>query len=1017
MFRPLAYFLRRGLCAPLLILLAVASRGATNNDAWLYRAWRTDDGLPNNSVYGIAQTPDGYIWIGTSPTGLSRFDGVHFEEFSSTNFVNDPSRANRGILAMIRGRDGFLHMAMDRAAIVRLTDHGVQTFLADREVPNLLPYSLAVDGEGALWIAYRGGSICRIKERNVTRFREEDGLPAGVNICGLAADAKGRLWFAKNGKLGVFRDGRLQTLTEIDPAPTRLASARKGGVWICAGFHLFRYNEGGSLEDFGEFNPKSTGSEPSVMLEDRDGAVWIGTSFSGLFRFGGARFESIPTSHQAILSLMEDAEGNLWVGTDGGGLNRVRPRAVELEAAESGLPFEAVQSLCQDTRGVVWAAVQNGALARRAGGRWVTVPTSAEWAGDATCVSADPSGDVWVGTRFHGLLRWQTNGFVAVDGMERTRGQTIHTLLVTKTGDVWLGEETPTTVQRLRGGKLETFPVPPDIRIIRATAEDAAGNIWFGTSKGVLLRVAGEKLTDETALMGSTLLPIRHLYATPDGSVWIGFAGWGVGRIKDGKFALIGVRQGLYDEFVSQIIADGRGWMWFGAGRGIFKVRQEELDAVAEGRAPRVRSIHYGRGEGLPSLQANFGDSPTALRSRDGRLWLPMRTALAVIDPQKFAENSQPPPVLIHRVRVSDQIVAFYGGALPLPQTRGRELLDPQSPAVKLRVPPDHRRIEFEYTALSFVGPENVHFRYRLDGFDGDWFDAGTSRSSLPYPRLPAGDYQFHVTACNSEGVWNEIGASLSLVVVPFFWQTWWFRSTTLAAFTVMVIAIVRYVSFRRLRRQLLVLEQQAALHKERARIAKDIHDDLGASLTQISLLGELAEQDRGAPDKAVEHIRTISTTARRAVKSLDEIVWAVNPRNDTLAHFIDYTGQFAPDYLRVAGIRCRLDLPEQTPERELSTDVRHNLFLVVKEAINNTVKHAHATELWLSVSVADEKLQITIEDNGRGFDCDPTDPGADGLRNMRARAADIGGQCVIQGRPGAGAKVTVEMALAGNAG
>src|SRR5262249_51047492 len=205
-------------------------------------------------------------------------------------------------------------------------------------------------------------------------------------------------------------------------------------------------------------------------------------------------------------------------------------------------------------------------------------------------------------------------------------------------------------------------------------------------------------------------------------------------------------------------------------------------------------------------------------------------------------------------------------------------------------------------------------------------------------------------------------------------------------------------------------LEQQAALHKERARIAKDIHDDLGANLTQISLLGELAQQDRAEPEKAAERISNISSTARQAIKSLDEIVWAVNPRNDTLGHLIDYAGQFALDYLRLAGIRCRLDLPEQTPPREVSTDVRHNLFLAVKEALNNIVKHAHASEAWLRVGAPNGALQIVIEDNGCGFDRPREDALSDGLRNMRQRLAEIGGECRIESKVGAGTKVTLQL-------
>lgn len=992
------------LCAGLLVVQGGVA--ATNVSAWLTRPWTSDDGLPNNTVGGLAQTPDGYLWLGT-PNGLTRFDGVRFEDFPTTNFIASP---NRGVLAMISDRVGGLQIGMDRGALIGLNSGQREVFIPDRELSALTINSLTADSEGAVWIAYRGGTVRRIKDGKLTHFAESDGLPGGVNICSLACDAKGRLWFVKNGQLGVFRDGRFQTLVRLESGPSRVTISRSGGVWVCSGFHLYKYEEGGTLEDRGAFTPRRPGTEPSVIVEGRDGAVWIGTTFSGLFRYDGSNFENIPTEHAEILSLLEDAEGNVWVGTGGGGLNQLRPRAVELETAETGLPFEAVQSLCEDTNGIVWAATQNGALARQLNGQWQVLPTDADWAGDATSLCADPSGDVWVGTRLHRLLCWRKDRFINWGDVRQVKGQTVHTLVVAKNGDVWLGEDTPAAVQRLHDGKLDNFELPPDIRVIRASAQDAAGNIWFGTSKGVLLRVEGDHLVDETERMVGSPQSIRCLYSTPDGSLWIGFAGSGVGRIKNGHFAMIAVKQGLFDDFVSQIVADEHGWLWFAANRGIFKVRQQELEAVAEGRAARVRSIHYGQGDGLPSLQANFGNSPIALRSRDGRLWLAMRTALAVVDPKNFHENSKPPPVLLSRVVVSDRTVAAYGGVLSSPEKSGFRILELASTHEELHVPPDHRRMVFEFTALTFVGPENVGFRHRLEGFDEDWVESvGTERSAV-YPRLPSGKYEFQVSACNSEGVWNEAGATLTFEVTPFFRQTWWFRGMVFVTFTAVIIAIVRYVSFRRLRAQLSQLEQQAALHKERARIAKDIHDDLGANLTQISFLGELAQQDRGTPEKASEHIEKISTTARRAVKSLDEIVWAVNPRNDTLAHFIDYTGQYALDYLRVAGIRCRLDLPEQTPERELSTDVRHNLFLVVKEAINNTVKHAHATELKLQIEVTEEKLTISIEDNGCGFDQPPTADGADGLRNMRQRLADINGQCWIQGRPGGGAKVSIEL-------
>ena len=400
-----------------------------------------------------------------------------------------------------------------------------------------------------------------------------------------------------------------------------------------------------------------------------------------------------------------------------------------------------------------------------------------------------------------------------------------------------------------------------------------------------------------------------------------------------------------------------------------------------------------------------------SLHSQDGRVWLAMRTALVVVDPDKLRENMVPPPVFLTRVVINEHIVAEYGGLMHTTRENGREVLDLAKTQNGLRLPPDNHLVEFDFTALNFVAPENVSLRYRLVEVDDDWIEAGTQRSAK-YQRLTAGDYRFEVSACNSQGIWSNMPATLGFVVEPFFWQTWWFRTAVLLVFTGLIIAIVRYVSFRRLHLQLRHLEEQAALHKERARIARDIHDDLGAGLTQISLVGELAHQDRYAPEKVAGHIEKLGNAARQAVKSLDEIVWAVNPRNDTLAHFIDYTGQFALDYLRLAGIRCRLDLPEQPPHRELSTDVRHNLFLVVKEAINNTVKYAHATEVRLHIAFDDGKLMVVIEDNGCGFDQPPNDADADGLRNMRQRAEEVGGHCWIQGRPGAGAKISVELPL-----
>jgi signal transduction histidine kinase len=338
-----------------------------------------------------------------------------------------------------------------------------------------------------------------------------------------------------------------------------------------------------------------------------------------------------------------------------------------------------------------------------------------------------------------------------------------------------------------------------------------------------------------------------------------------------------------------------------------------------------------------------------------------------------------------------------------MPVTQGASLDDS---ATKLRLPPDHRRLEFDFTALCFSAPENIHFQCRLAGFDDRWVSA-TGPWNISYSRLPAGAYQFLVRAQNGDSTWSPI-SSVNIVVDPFFWATWWFRSSVVILFTVAVIAIVRYVSFRRLRLKLRALEQQAALDKERSRIAKDIHDDVGGSLTQIKLLFELAQRNRTVPEKVEQLGQEGLAATRQIIKSMDEIVWAVNPRNDSLPQLIDYLGQFAIEFLSRAGIRCRVDLPEHPLTWAVSPEARHNLFLAVKEALNNVVLHAGADEVWLRITATEELLTIVIEDNGHGFNDKAGREFADGLPNMNQRMAEIGGRSSVESKADTGTRVSL---------
>lgn len=994
------------------LLLAVVSSGwcsavaATDeSSAWSYRAWQTDEGLPDNNVSGLAQTPDGFLWVATFG-GLVRFDGARFDEFLPVNLSGVP---NRFIRALLRDHSGRLWLGMDRGVVICAGPDRAQVFTAADGLPDLRISSMAEDADGAIWIAYVTGGFSRIKDGTITGFGFNSRMSAGAS-CWVVADIKGQLWYSMGTEVGVFRDGQLKKLLALDEPLTRITAAHDGGIWICNGGRLLKYAEGLAVEKRGLIPINRGNVEPRILLEDHSGAVWIGTLADGLFRSAGSEITPVETSHREITALMEDTEGNIWAGTGGGGFDRLRPRELELLGPESG-PFESVRSVCQDAVGNIWVVTQDGILLCQNGKGWLAISTGTNWpGGHASCVAADGQNSVWIGTRDKGLFRFQAGVFQVWQPTNGLAGWSVHSLLVSSTGGLWIGINSPNAVQEFHDGKFRTFYAPPDTRALRAMTEDAAGTLWLGSADGQLLRVSGDQLVGEPAVKESHPMSIRRLYATPDGSLWIGYAGYGLGRLKAGSYARLTTAQGLNDDYVSQMVSDNQGWLWFGGNRGIFQVWQEDLDDFFEGRMDAVLSITHGKSEGLPSLQASFEGFPGAIRSRDGRLWIPMQTGLAIAHPENAHDASTPPPVALESVQVDGRTVALYDNRSPLQAQPSTNLLNLRNANTTLKLPPTHRTIEFKFAALSFTALENVRCRYRLEGLDDHWVEAGTERKAS-YPHLPARTYHFEVTACNNRGVWNETPAALTVVVSPFFWQTWWFRGLALFVFTASIVGIVCYVSFRRLRARMLQLEQQAALEKERSRIARDMHDEVGAKLTRLSLLSEMAGNNPEISVAARGDVKEISDTARETIRSFEEIVWAVNPRNDTLADLVHYLCRYAEDYFEGSSVRCVFDLPPEIPAVVLPTEVRHQVFLAAKESLNNVLKHAKAGRVCVKLESGAGEFKIMIEDDGCGFD--PASPpkrtgGGNGLRNMHERLRSIGGHFKCSSLPGGGTHITL---------
>jgi len=963
------------------------------NPEWFTRVWQIDDGLLDNNVNGIVQGPDGYLWIVT-PVGLMQFDGASFNAFPLEPFTGP--RASH-VRTLVCGRTGVLWMGADGGGVLGLNSNLQKVPFPQKGLPAHVPLGIAEDRDGSIWLGY-GNSVCRVREGQITESGEKSGVPAGY-FHSLKNDGAGNVWLSKGTQIGLLREGGFEQIPGLEGLQVQsLAATPADAIWFAAEGHLFRCDTRGALRDWGAFQ-NAAGPTVIAMLEDHTGAVWICTEGNGLFRHSLSGFERIETSHSALLSIAEDREGNIWAGTGGGGLNRISASGIRREeVGNDQITFE-IQSICQDSMGVFWGATRNGFLVSRMAQQWKPVHTNASFAGAVTCVAAGTNGVVWIGTRNRQLFSLHQGSYTLC--ATNVADGPVHALLPVANGDLWvMGDD---TVYRARAGRFQNMKLPRQVRKLYAIGEGADGGIWIGAN-GILLRFDGGKFVNETPRQWISDRPICCLYGTPDGCMWIGSRGGGLVRFKDGKASRIGMEQGLCNNYISQMVADDFGWMWFGSNHGIFKIRRSELDRALEDRNAVVRPVVYGRNEGLISQEAVFSSAPPfilprAFRDRDSCVWMVMHAGLVVTDPRVLSEDPATPPVLLTQVVMDGQTIA--SGATPVQSVTNLKTLNGP-----LLLPPSHRHLQFGFTAFHFSAPENLHFRYQLAGFDTDWIDAGTARAA-EYSRLNAGDYQFHVEASVGDGPWNPAPFTLALTVAPFFWQTLSFRAGMLVLFILTLIAVVRYISFRRLRMELRDAEKRAAVERERGRIARDIHDDLGNRLTEIQLLAGLAQRHRAAPVKTAAQVDEISSAARQATDALDEIVWAINPTNDTLPHLINYIGQFTSDFMRTAGIRCHLDLPENPPAKSVSAEVRHNLFLAVKEALSNIVRHSGATEVSLLILATDESLSVLIRDNGRGFNGEVKASGADGLENMRRRIAEIGGQFQIQSRPGDGVRVS----------
>jgi ligand-binding sensor domain-containing protein/signal transduction histidine kinase len=967
---------------------------------YISRLWQKDDGLPHGSIEAVTQTSDGYLWVATR-RGLARFNGAEFKVFDAEH---TPALKHSHITGLLAGDDSELWAGTSQGGLARLS-RGVFT---PCELPpgnsNGLVRSLTRGAGGGIWFA-TAASLFKVSDGKVSAV-SGPALPGDMRV--LCRDGGEGLWVG-TASHGIYHwvDGKVTAAYSVTNglphnSVRSICLDSHGTLWVGTMLGVCGLKADGKFVYYDTLSGLSD-RIVTALYEDRAGNIWIG-AYGGLHRLTGGKLYSEVTeagaSYASISSIYEDAEGNIWVGTNEG-LYQLRPRKFTVYSTREGLSHNNVTSVMEDRDGAIWAGTWGGGVSRICDGRIQAFSRRAGFGRDLLLtLFQDHAGSMWTGMDLGGgLVQFVVDGDKARLKPAGLSG-TIRVVLEDSETNLWVG--TSTGLIRLPGKPPRRFGVRDGLAddAVRSLALGGPGVLWVGTGKGLSCIKDGKV----TAFPGQSDVPasvVSGIHIDGEGTLWLA-TDQGLVRLKDGSARRYTSREGLFEDELYAVLEDDERRLWFSSQQGVFCLPRASIEAFDRANN-RLRCIAFDKHDGLLSLQCSGVGQPAACRSRDGRLWFATIRGVAVVSPaESYRPNERVPPVYIEEVfcdkHGNPKSGAAPGNGSALPASLA------SSPCV---FPPGEGELEFRYAALSFAVPEKNRFQYQLRGVDSDWVDAGSRRTAF-YNNVAPGRYTFRVRASNNDGVWNEQGAAVDVTLRPHFYQTAWFQALAVAGLLGAVAGTVTYFDRRKARQQMRRLEVERARESERARIARDIHDELGARLTKISKLTERAGRLNPPDSPAVEAVRDIQGTAQEMLAQLDETVWVVNPRNDRLDRLSDYILSYAEEFCRQAGLRCRMKVVGEAPPLPVAAESRHHLFLAFKEALNNAVRHSAAREVQVILEFANGVLSATVRDDGRGFDPGVALARGRGLDNMRSRMGQIHGTLEIESRAGAGTTVRI---------
>jgi ligand-binding sensor domain-containing protein len=972
-----------------LLLAAVATATASAADdaappgslPFSRRVWLTSDGLPEDFAQALAQTPDGYLWIGSSG-GLVRFDGVRFAVF---NARNEPAIRDNSVYCLLVSADGALWGGTEGGGLFRLSGGKFRAFGSAEGLTNGFVRDIFEDRSRNLWVGTDDG-LFRLEGQRLSRVDQRNGIPKFA-VHAIRQDRQGRILAGGSGLLVLSADKwEYYTSREsrADNSIRTIRETRDGAVWIGTIAGLRRLPNGVTGDPFP--TPKLIhDANVDFLTESRQGALWIGTYGKGLIRYENGRLAhftapwSLP--HDNVLAIFEDAEDNVWVGTQGG-LERLSPSDAETVTTPDHAP-QSINTVYQDPRGPLFVAVLNGRLFRVAGHSLVPAPLPAALAGiPVRNVFRDSRGALWLGTDGQGAFRLAGSDVTRLTMNQGLVNDFIRAFLEDRDGSLWIG--TDGGLSRLHEGSFQNFDARNGLAYgsIRALAFDRDGSLLVATDGG-LSRFRDGRFGGDPLLDGLRGEKIWSIYPDARGGLWIGSHGAGLFLAKNGKLAHWTTANGLPTNTIHFIGEASGGKLWMSGPGGVFSAPAADLDRLAETASgtPAVRV--YGAADGLATTQMNGGVQPAGAVSPDGDLWFPSTRGVVSIRPQPAAPQAAP-PVLIEEVLADERSVPPAGG---------------------IQIRPGSGKLEIRYTAIRLRAPELTRFKYWMENFEKNWTDAGPRRVAY-YTNVPPGSYRFHVVAYSLNDPAHASERVVEIRWAPHFYQTGWF-----AGLIALAIGGACWGGYRLHVRN--IRQRFAAVLEERNRLAREMHDTLIQGCVGVSALLEAASSAQPvSPDIANELMDRARQEVRTTVDEARAAVW--NLRQNA-SEWSDLSSELSRLGSRVAietGIPVRVTV-SGTPVA-VAEDAGRSMVMLIREALQNAVRHAAPTELTVTVGFSQQELRIEVHDDGRGFESDAAGntEGHYGLLGMRERVSKLGGALDLESSPGHGTRVRLSVPL-----